>query len=98
MMQCPHVKKGQGLEKANREPDIYVYIFSDMGKFVGGCTRRETLISIISWRCFLNKKIQLSIYVALGNSREDLPEGNLLMILSSVYILSLLFLLYSIPI
>ena len=60
-----------------------------MGKFVGGFNRREPLIGIISWRCFLNQKIQLSIdlsiYMALGNSREDLPEGNLLlMILSSV--------------
>jgi hypothetical protein len=45
------------------------------GKFVGGFNRREPLIGIISWRCFLNQKIQLSIdlsiYMALGNSRED---------------------------
>ena len=27
MTQCPHVKKGQGLEKANREPEIEIYIF-----------------------------------------------------------------------
>ena len=65
-----HMQFRQGMERANGEPDIYIYIFGDLGK----CLQ----LSIGHQKIDINSiSSYLTIHLTSGKSREDVPEGNL---------------------